>query len=151
MQPSIATAWCVFITLFPSSCCPSFFFFFFFLCVYMCVCFDLLFVFVIISSSSSGAFSSLSLPPSPPPLSLSQGLVVRQVLTEPKLLTIRPVVNVVQTMPSTILYISFSNTSNSQKHNYALMVFVDFSSAFNTIQPHVLLEKMKVNNPFIIK
>ena len=60
-------------------------------------------------------------------------------------------VNVVQTMPSALLYISFSNTSNSQTHNYALMVFVDFSSAFNTIQPHVLLEKMKVNNPFIIK
>ena len=40
-----------------------------------------------------------------------------------------------------------------QPQAYARVLLVDFSSAFNTIQPFVLLEKMKAMkvNPFIIK
>ncbi len=36
---------------------------------------------------------------------------------------------------------------------YAKLLFVDFSSAFNTLQPHILLKTMqRMNvNPFIIK
>lgn len=36
---------------------------------------------------------------------------------------------------------------------YARLLFVDFSSAFNTVQPHLLIQKMsQLNvNPFLIK
>ena len=39
-------------------------------------------------------------------------------------------------------------TNNTLKHleknrNYAHVLFIDFSSAFNTIQPHVMVQKLK--------
>ena len=39
-------------------------------------------------------------------------------------------------------------TNNILKHlgknrNYARVLFIDFSSAFNTIQPHVMVQKLK--------
>ena len=58
-------------------------------------------------------------------------------------------INVVQTLPSTHLILKHIKQPNAN----APVLFVDFSSAFNTTQPHVLLEKMKAMEviPFIHK
>ena len=46
----------------------------------------------------------------------------------------------VQDATATLLNLLFKHLEGSK--NYARLLFIDFSSAFNTIQPHVLVEKL---------